>query len=58
MRNFLSKSNFKEMSRKDLQQITLKKSISDNSKRQNSSKIFETAEEIGLKTVYSEEDIK
>ncbi len=46
------------MSRKNLQHITLKKSVSKKPEDQNSDKIFETAEEIDLKKVYSEEDIK
>ncbi|MFO8148082.1 MAG: methylmalonyl-CoA mutase [Bacteroidota bacterium] len=46
------------MSRKNLQHITLKKSVSKKFEEQNLDKIFETAEEIDLKKVYSEEDIK
>ncbi|MEP6261619.1 MAG: methylmalonyl-CoA mutase [Gillisia sp.] len=47
------------MSRKNLQHITLKKNlVSGNSEMQNSSEKFATAEEIELKQVYSEEDIK
>ncbi|MFN4764263.1 methylmalonyl-CoA mutase [Gillisia sp. Q332] len=46
------------MSRKNLQHITLKKSVSKKSEEQNSGKIFETAEEIDLKKVYSEENVK
>ena len=47
------------MSRKNLQHITLKKNlVFGNSEKQNSSEKFATAEEIDLKPVYSEEDIK
>ncbi|CAM4037054.1 methylmalonyl-CoA mutase [Gillisia limnaea] len=46
------------MSRKNLQNITLKKSVSIKSEEQKADKNFETAEEIDLKKVYSEEDIK
>ena len=46
------------MSRKNLQHITLKKSVSIESKEKTLEKKFETAEEIDLKKVYSEEDIK
>jgi hypothetical protein len=45
------------MSRKDLQHIKLKKSVS-NVSGERSSNSFDTAEEISLKPEYSKEDIQ
>jgi len=46
------------MQRKNLQQLTLKKSVSQKAGRQKIDQNFATAEGIDLKPVYSEEDIK